>query len=271
VDTGLSRTSAGAIAIGNGTQGDFSGSIKAGGITITTAGALTSLFQSTGNASTLQIDSVAAQQCEVLFTKATSNEWAIYMPSNSTDLRFYDYNHAGDRVTISSGNGLVVSGYVNASSGFQVNGAATTGNVLLGNGTYFVSSNVVRSFNYVIDGSGSVPATGSWGQISVPLACTMTGWVITADQASGLGGVNTVVDVLRSTYAGFPGSLASIMGGDKITLYPNEQKNESVSPGSPPTSSFTPVSLSAGDILQFNLNSVNACTRLNVTLLITIP
>lgn len=116
------------------------------------------------------------------------------------------------------------------------------------------------SINYVIDGGGSFPATGSAGQVNIPTNCTITGWVLTADRTG-----SAVVDVLRSTYGGFPVSLASIAGTDKPTISA-AQKNENLGV----TGAWT-TALSAGDQVQFFLNSGATATRLNVTLNVTIP
>ena len=115
----------------------------------------------------------------------------------------------------------------------------------------------VAVINFTIDGGGAVPGTGVKGQLSIPIACTITGWVLTADQAG-----SAVIDVLRSTYAAFPVT-ASIAGTDKPTLV-GVQKNENLGP----LVNWGSVALNAGDELQFNLNSVATCTRLNLSLLI---
>lgn len=114
--------------------------------------------------------------------------------------------------------------------------------------------------SYVIDGAGVPPSTGVKGQVSIPVACTVTGWVITADQSG-----SAVVDILRSTYAAFP-TTASIAGSDKPTLS-SAQKNQNLGP----LSGWGSTALAAGDQLQFSLSSVTSCTRLNVSLNITIP
>lgn len=114
------------------------------------------------------------------------------------------------------------------------------------------------AIQYTIDGGGSVPSTGAKGQVSIPVACTVTGWVITGD-ASG----SAVVDVLRSTYSGFP-TTSSIAGSEKPTLA-SAQKNEDL------TLTTWTTALAAGDIVQFNLNSVATCVRLNITVNVTIP
>lgn len=118
----------------------------------------------------------------------------------------------------------------------------------------------ITAFYLVIDGGGSTPGTGVKGQFDVPTNCTLTGWVLTADQSG-----SAVIDVLRSTYSGFP-TTASIAGTDKPTLT-SAQKNENLGP----LSNWTSTALSTGDQLQFNLNSVATVQRLNLTLVTTIP
>src|SRR5262249_46958859 len=122
----------------------------------------------------------------------------------------------------------------------------------------FASS--VRALSFVIDGAGSTPNTGAYGQINVPFACTITGWVLTADQSG-----SAVIDVLRSTYAAFP-TTASIAGTDKPTLS-SVQKNENLGP----LTLWGSTAIAAGDQVQINLGSVTTCTRLNLTLNITVP
>jgi hypothetical protein len=111
---------------------------------------------------------------------------------------------------------------------------------------------------YTIDGGGQAVSTGAKGQFNIPVNCTITGWVLTADQVG-----STVVDVLRSTYGAFP-TTSSIASIDKPTLA-SAQKNENLA-----VSAWT-TSLNAGDQLQFNVNSATTVTRLNLTLVITVP
>ncbi len=137
--------------------------------------------------------------------------------------------------------------------------AGTSGQFLKTTGTAVVWASRTIAINYVIDGGGSPPtASQSYGQLNIPVACTITGWVLTADQSG-----SAVVDVLRSTYANFP-TVASIASTDKPTLS-SAQKNENLA-----VSVWT-TAIAAGDQIQFNLSSVTTCTRLNITLIATIP
>lgn len=117
------------------------------------------------------------------------------------------------------------------------------------------------AMNYVltitIDGGGSVPSTGTGkAYLQVPCDSTVIGWTITADQSG-----SCVVDVNKSTYAGFPPSI-SIAGTEKPTLS-SAQKNQDNS-----LTTWT-TALTTGDILGFNLNSATTVTRIQVSLLCT--
>lgn len=117
-----------------------------------------------------------------------------------------------------------------------------------------------RSVTINIDGSGVTPATGVHARWSVPVACTVTGWVLVADQSG-----SAVIDVKRSTYAGFP-TTASIAGTDKPTLSA-VQKNENLGP----LSNWTSTALVAGDVIEFNLSSAATVIVLTLTLNLTVP
>jgi hypothetical protein len=110
----------------------------------------------------------------------------------------------------------------------------------------------------VFDGAGAAPGLGSYGSISLPFDCTVLGWVLLADQPG-----SAVIDVQRSTYGAFPAA-SSITGADKPTLAA-QQSNENLA-----VTQWT-TALLKGDVLQFILNSVAGCNRLNLTLNISIP
>lgn len=111
---------------------------------------------------------------------------------------------------------------------------------------------------FIIDGAGAVLTTGTKGYLEIPFGCTITGWTALGDQVGSV-----VVDVKRSTFAGFP-TTASIAGSDKPTLAA-AQKNQNLS-----VSAWT-TAISAGDILEFNVNSVATITRVTISLRATIP
>lgn len=118
---------------------------------------------------------------------------------------------------------------------------------------------VTSAIQFAIDGGGAVPSLGAKGQISIPYNCTVHGWVLTADQSG-----SAVVDVLRSTFSAFP-SVSSITGSDIPTLASSQKANNLA------ISAWGSTALNAGDELQVSLTSVVTCSRLNLTLIISIP
>jgi hypothetical protein len=116
-------------------------------------------------------------------------------------------------------------------------------------------STQTESLGVTIDGAGSAILAGSKGYIVVPYDCTIQNWTIIADQSGSIA-----VDVLKSTYSGFPGSLTSIAGSELPTLS-SAQKNQDLS-----LSTWT-TSVSAGDIIQFNVaTNATSVTWVNVSI-----
>ena len=115
----------------------------------------------------------------------------------------------------------------------------------------FVSN--TRTLNFIIDGGGSVITTGSKGYVVLDGDYTVTGWTILADQSGSI-----VVDVNRATYTNFP-TFTNIDGTEPPTLS-SAQKNEDLT-----LSSWT-TTLSARDVLEFNVASATTVTRVTVAL-----
>ncbi len=109
------------------------------------------------------------------------------------------------------------------------------------------------SFGITIDGGGNVISTGVKGYVTIPYNCTITGWDIFADQVG-----SCVIDLWKDTYANFSPNISdSITGSEKPTLT-SAQKNQDNS-----LSTWT-TSISAGDIIAFNVDSATTVTRVNV-------
>jgi len=115
----------------------------------------------------------------------------------------------------------------------------------------FVSN--TRTLNFVIDGGGSAITTGKKGVIVIDGDYTVTGWTIIADQSGSI-----VVDVNRSTFTGFP-TTSSIAGTELPTLS-SAQKAEDLT-----LSSWT-TTLSARDVIEFEVDSATTVTRVTVAL-----
>lgn len=113
------------------------------------------------------------------------------------------------------------------------------------------------TIGFVIDGGGSTPATGDYAYWYIPVACTITGWVIAADQSG-----SAVCDILAASYATSP-SFSSIAGTDKPTLSSAQAAKDTTLSG------WGSTSISAGTFVKINLNSVTTCQRIMVQLIVT--
>lgn len=134
-----------------------------------------------------------------------------------------------------------------------------TGTLPVANGgTGITNDTKVLGINFIIDGGGGAITTGVKGDIEIPFACTVNSWTILADQTGSI-----VVDVWKDTYANFPPTAAdSIAGTEKPTLS-SAAKNQDLS-----LSTWT-TSISAGDILRFNVDSASTVTRVTVAIKVT--
>lgn len=113
----------------------------------------------------------------------------------------------------------------------------------------------IRQITTVIgDGSNTID-TGVAGYLPIEFSGTITAWYLVADTTGSI-----VIDVWKDTWANFPpNSTDSIAGSEKPTLS-GAQKNSDES-----LSTWT-TSISAGDVLAFNVDS--ASTAAQVTLVI---
>lgn len=119
-----------------------------------------------------------------------------------------------------------------------------------------ITANKKVTINYIIDGGGSALTTGVKGFVEIPYAMTITGWQIFADQSGSV-----VVDVWKDSYANFPPTVAdTITGSEKPTLS-SAQNNQDLS------LSTWNTSLTAGDILAYNVDSISTITRVTVSII----
>jgi len=112
------------------------------------------------------------------------------------------------------------------------------------------------SIGITIEGEGSVITTGSKGYIYVPFACTITSATLLADQAGSI-----VVDVKKCAYGSFP-STASITASAAPTLSSEQNSQDTTLTG------WT-TSVSAGDVIEFEVVSVATITRATLILKVT--
>lgn len=118
------------------------------------------------------------------------------------------------------------------------------------------------AIDFVIDGGGSAIATGVKGYIEVPFACTINRVTLLADQTGSV-----VVNVWKCTYASFsPPTHPAV--GDKITASAPPTISSGLDAQDSTLSGWT-TSISAGDILAFNVDSCATITRVTISLKVT--
>lgn len=115
------------------------------------------------------------------------------------------------------------------------------------------ANTLVTAIPFTIRTDGLPITTGIKGTIEVPFDMTVTGWTLEADQSGSI-----VIDVKSATYSGYP-TTSSIAGTEKPTLS-SAQKNQDLT-----LSSWT-TSITAGDILEFVVDSASTVTRISLTL-----
>lgn len=125
-----------------------------------------------------------------------------------------------------------------------------------GNKTASVSAGCrTTAIEFIIDGGGSTITTGVKGDLEIPFACTITAARMLADQSGSI-----VIDIWKDTYANYPPTVAdTITASAKPTISTATKSEDSTLTG------WT-TSVSAGNILRFNVDSVTTIQRVTVSL-----
>lgn len=119
-------------------------------------------------------------------------------------------------------------------------------------------ANNTGCFGITIDGGGSVITTGLKGYIQIPYNCTITGWTVLPDQTGSI-----VVDVWKQSLMNFPPIVAdSIAGTEKPSVV-------SADYGQDLTLTSWTTTVTAGDIVAFNVDSASVVTRATIQILTT--
>lgn len=104
-------------------------------------------------------------------------------------------------------------------------------------------------FGITVDGGGSTPSTGTKGYRYIEQNCTITGWHVQGDVSGSI-----VFDVKRGG--------TSIAGTEKPTLSSQTSNSDTA------LTTWT-TSLTAGDIIEFVIDSASTLTRATLTVLVT--
>ena len=124
------------------------------------------------------------------------------------------------------------------------------------NGTDYSVSGVSKSAIGVnFDGMGSVLSTGLKAYLVVPYKCTISSWYLIGDQSGSV-----VVDIWKSNWQSFPPLVANTITGTEKPTLTLQQTNQLET-----LSSWT-TSVSAGDVLCFNIDSAITIKKLLLVL-----
>ena len=117
----------------------------------------------------------------------------------------------------------------------------------------------IAAIGYAIDGGGAVITTGLLPNgLRIPFACTINSVTLIADQTGSI-----VVDIWKDSFANFPPTVAdSICASAKPTLSSSRTSEDTTLTGWSKT-------ISAGDVLFFNVDSVSSVQNVSVILKVT--
>jgi len=108
---------------------------------------------------------------------------------------------------------------------------------------------------FVIDGGGSILTTGSKGSLRVPVDATITSGYLLADQSGSIQ-----IDIWKDSIGNYPPTDAdSITASAPLSLSSAQSSSDT-------TLSGWTTSISSGDILYFNVDSVSSIKRVEISL-----
>jgi hypothetical protein len=113
---------------------------------------------------------------------------------------------------------------------------------------FATSNQITGTIGITVDGQGGVVSTGSKGFVTIPYNCTITNWYVSSDVSGSIQ-----FDIKRSG--------TSIVGGGG-----NKPLLSSAISGNAAVASWTSTSVTAGDILEWNVDSATTITNATVVL-----
>lgn len=171
------------------------------------------------------------------------NEVLLYTDLNSLmDTIYNEFNGSISNANIDASAAIAYSKLA-LTGGIADTDIATTADIKLG------------AIGFVIDGGGGAIQTGIKGDIEVPFNCTITACTLLADQSGSI-----VVDIWKDTYANYPPTDADTITASAVPEISTATKDQDT------TLTGWTTTVTAGDILRFNVDSCTTITRCLVSL-----
>ena len=120
------------------------------------------------------------------------------------------------------------------------------------------SNILIAVIPFVIDGGGSAITTGIKGDIQIDFDCTINQVTMLADQSGSI-----VVDIWKDTYANFPATDADSITASAVPTISTAVKSQDA------TLTGWTTSITAGDHLRFNVDSITSIERVTIALQVT--
>jgi hypothetical protein len=212
---------------------------------------------------------VNASQISANYYEATVANITTYVTNSTINLKVNASNTGAVTLKI---NSLAVVGLKKVDSGGNLIDLVSNDLVLnqyylcIYNGTYYVllsfttsGSTVYDTLSFMIGNGTDVITTGSKGFQEVPFNFALSSWRVVGDVSGCM-----VVDIWKSTYAGFPPVITNTISGSNTTItITGSQKAQNTTLLGWSASS---ISFSKGDWLSYVVTSASSMTRATVSL-----
>ena len=199
-------------------------------------------------------------------TYTSSNDGDILTGANLGDVQTDIDSQA---VILAGAQTITGNKVISVSSGAHLNLAGDSANASPSDGDFWFTGSALNFRNgstsinlfgtgaleFIIDGGGDVISTGIAGDLEVPFACTITAVRLFADQDC-----TAVVDIWKDTYANFPATDADTITASAVPGTSAADTDQDT------TLTGWTTTITAGDILRFNVDSNDAATRILVSL-----
>lgn len=196
---------------------------------------------------------------------ANSRVWGLQLSAGS-DLSVWNFNGStwSNKISVLHDTGYVGIGdaspaalfTVGSGDLFQVNSSGQVATASVLDTSIATTADVLlSSFGVTLDGGGSAITTGVKGFISIPYNGAIQSWDIFADQSGSI-----VLDIWKDTFANAPPTVADTIAGSEKPTLSSASKNQDTN-----LTTWT-TSVSAGDVIGFNVDSASTVTRVTVVI-----